>query len=98
MRADPKPRTGRFYGALIINLLATDGTWLEGEEFAYPNGGLKRRAWVICPDGRRRVVWCGIPDTFFTIPARALIEGRYTRGWVGSDETGFKFHGYGTSR
>lgn len=45
-------------------------TWLEAEEFAYPNGGFTRRARVRMPDGRLRVVRCSLPDTFFSIPAK----------------------------
>lgn len=28
----------------IANVEFSDGTWLEGEEFCYPSGGMKRRA------------------------------------------------------
>lgn len=44
------------------------GTWLESESFCYPNGGMKRRACVRFPDGKLRIVRCGISDTFFSIP------------------------------
>jgi Glycosyltransferase family 9 (heptosyltransferase) len=46
-----------------------DGTWLEAESFAYPNGGFTRRAYASFPDGSKKVVKVSIPDTFFTIPA-----------------------------
>ncbi len=37
---------------------ADDGTWLEPEEFCYPNGGMTRRAYATFPDGINRVVKC----------------------------------------
>lgn len=86
-KSNPKPREGWYYGALIQNVHFPDGTWLEGEEFAYPAGGFTRRAWVTMPDGSRRIVWCSIPDTYFSIPAR----WRRRRGFLTTDEQGIKF-------
>lgn len=48
-------------------------TWIEDESFAYPAGGFTRRARVCLPDGSFKVVRCSIPDTFFTIPAKAVL-------------------------
>jgi hypothetical protein len=50
-------------------------TWIEAEDFAYPNGGFTRRAYVRMPDKSLQVVKVSIPDTFFTIPAKAAKEG-----------------------
>lgn len=58
------------------------GTWLEPEERAYPNGGQTRRAVAIWPDGQARLVWAGIPDTYFSIPAHGRIGGRYVAGYL----------------
>lgn len=65
------------------------GTWLEPEEMAYPSGSISagRRAAALFPDGKVRIVQVGIPDTFFSIPARAKIKGKTVTGWVGFDET-----------
>ena len=91
----PTPRAGFFYGAKIHNVVGTNGTWLEGEEFAYPNGGQTRRCYADCEDGSRRVVWCGIPDTAFSIPGHVVIARKYIRGYVtSSDEGGFMFNAY----
>jgi hypothetical protein len=88
----PKPRTGYYYGSKIYAVDGANGTWLEGEEFAYPNGGMTRRAYVRCEDSQMRVVRCGIPDTYFSIPAYARVQGRRVKGFVtSSEDDGFKF-------
>lgn len=92
MKPTPTPRNGHFYGMPIRNVDGANGTWLEGEEFAYPNGGMTRRAYVRCEDGQLRVVKCGIPDTYFSIPAYARIHGKRVKGFVTSDENGFTFN------
>jgi len=61
-------------------------TWLQREDYAYPNGGQTRKGNAICEDGKVRRVWAGIPDTFFSIPAHATIQGRYTAGWLSLDD------------
>lgn len=83
----PEPRRGHYLGMPIVNLQFSDGTWLEGEEFCYPSGGMKRRAYARCVDGRKLLFKAGIPDTFFTIPA----TGRKVKGFLSIDETGLKF-------
>lgn len=84
----PMPRQGCYYlGMPIANFEFPDGTWLEGEEFCYPSGGMKRRAYARCEDGEKRLFRAGIPDTFFSIPAR----GNGMKGFLSSDETGLKF-------
>lgn len=96
MKPTPKPRSGRYYGMPIHNVEGANDTWLEGEEFCYPNGGMTRRCFALCADGERRVVKCGIPDTYFSIPATARVHGKRVSGYVDSDETeGFRFHEYG---
>ena len=69
-------------------------TWLEPEELCYPNGGMTRKAYAICEDGQKRIVTCGIPDTYFSIPAFRIIRGKRVKGYVSSDETGFHFKAY----
>jgi hypothetical protein len=96
-RKQVKPRNGSFYGMPIHNIEFPDGTWLEGEEFAYPAGGFTRRCFATFDDGSRRVVRCSIPDTYTTIPARARVKGRYVKGYVtsmvyGQDVEGMRFH------
>lgn len=56
------------------------GTWIQAEEYAYPNGGQTRRGRAVFPDGRVRAVYAGIADTFYTIPAHARIGRRYVAG------------------
>jgi hypothetical protein len=48
----------------------TRETWIESEAFCYPNGAFDRRCRVRFPDGKLRIVRCGIPDTFFSLPVR----------------------------
>lgn len=46
------------------------GTKLDPEEKAYPNGAMNRIAKAFNTDtGKLVSVRCGIPDTYFTIPA-----------------------------
>jgi len=83
-----KPRVGNLYG-MRDEPMINKHTWLEGESFAYtPNGSQMRRCMAICPDGKIRVVLCGIPDTYFSIPAHCTIKGKYTTGYVSSDSDG----------
>ena len=82
------PRKAGMFGVSV-----TKGeTWLEAEEFCYPNGGMTRRAYCIFSDGKKRVVQCGIPDTFFSIPAFVTIAGKRIRGFITSEENGFIFN------
>lgn len=46
------------------------GTGIEPEEYCYPRGGMTRLARAInVATGRLNTVRCGIPDTYFSIPA-----------------------------
>lgn len=94
MKPTPKARIGSFYEMRIVNIDGANGTWLEGEEFAYPNGGMTRRCYAMCSDGQLRVVKCSIPDTYFSIPAIARIHGKRIKGFITSDESGFTFNEY----
>lgn len=58
------------------------GTWLQSEEYAYPNGGQTRKGSAVYPDGKTRRVWAGIPDTYFSIPAHGRIGGKYVAGFL----------------
>ena len=68
-------------------------TWIEEESAAYPHGRQTRRGRVvirqnthapsaILPYGRIRAIRCGIPDTYFSIPAHIRYRGKTTRGFV----------------
>jgi hypothetical protein len=60
------------------------GTWIDPEEFAY-NCSLsttRRKAKAICEDGRPRTFHVGIPDTFFSIPARGKIGQQSVTGYI----------------
>jgi hypothetical protein len=86
----PTPRTyrGFFSPYPLLPTVHTDGTWLEPEEFAYPKGGFTRRAYARCPDGVLRIVCCSVPDTWFTIPARGTIKGKYVAGFISLADNG----------
>lgn len=68
-----------------------NGTYLAPESHAYPNGGQTRRCKALFPDGKVRVAWAGIPDTFYTIPAHARIGRRYVRGFLSLDHGTIRF-------
>lgn len=57
-----------------------NGTWIEPEERSYPGGGMHRRARVMF-NGKLRMARAGIPDTYFSIPARC----GSVAGWIGVD-------------
>jgi hypothetical protein len=64
-------------------------TSLDPEELAYPYGSLnqsRRRARVLCADGVVRKAIVGIPDTYFSIPARLKANGKTVSGFVSSEE------------
>jgi len=85
MRKVAKPRqlTGIHRDSLTIY---QGKTWLEPEEWTYPSGGFKRRAYVRCPDGKYRVVRSSIPDTYFTIPAHLVYKKKHVSGYISTDE------------
>jgi hypothetical protein len=86
------PREANFYGMRESTEVNSDGTWLEPEALAYPNGGFTRRAKVFLrqnecnpielPYGELRIVRCSIPDTYFSIPARLRYRGRTVKGYI----------------
>ncbi len=86
-KREPIPRSANFYGMRSDPQFFELGTWLEPEEITYPNGAMVRRARAINTDtGKLKVVRCGIPDTFFSIPVRG-------GGWLGmSDGRALLFH------
>ncbi len=67
-RPIPQPRTGLSF--LHDHPTHRGDTWLEPEDYCYPRGGMTRRARVRFPDGKLRVLRCGIPDTWFSVPVR----------------------------
>ena len=74
-------------------------TWLAPEEDAYcsDTGSLRqsnRRFAARCPDGIVRRGVCGIPDTYFSIPARLKAHGKTVAGFVGSDDGTYTFTPY----
>jgi hypothetical protein len=68
-------------GAHEAPRLCNGDTWIEAESFCYPGGGMHRRARALCPDGKLRIIRCGIPDTFFTVPCKG-------GGYLTNDTTG----------
>lgn len=70
-RGEPAPRSCNYYGMKSEPQRMPLGTWLEPEEITYPSGSMIRRARAYNVNtGRRNVVRCGIPDTYFSIPVR----------------------------
>ena len=58
-----------------------DNTWMEPEEYCYPNGGFKRRARVRF-NGKFYIAKVSIPDTYFSVPAKIRIKGKTIKGYV----------------
>ena len=88
----PKPRVSNFFGMRHTAYIHDNGTWIEPETLCYPSGGMKRKAYALFPDGEKRIVICGIPDTYFSIPAKPVkVNGVSIRGYIGCDENGIKF-------
>lgn len=80
-----EPREGNcIYGSL--SAVHYGETWVEAEAYCYPNGGFYRRARVRFPDGKLRIVRCGIADTWFSIPVRKSDADGYI--FVASDDNG----------
>lgn len=92
----PTPRIAHFMGSHRDAVRIAD-TWLEAEEFCYASydgSAMLRRCYARFDDGKLRVVRCAIPDTYFSIPAVARVAGKTIKGYVSSDESGFKFNAY----
>jgi len=79
----PTPRVSSYFGQLREGT-QLGASWIEDETLCYPDGNMTRRAYARCPDGKLRVVRCGIPDTFFSIPCRG-------GGYLSSEENGGEF-------
>lgn len=74
----------------IVNGLST---WIDDEELAYVGyaGGMnqsRRRGAVLCADGKVRKAVLGVPNTFFSIPARVKAYGKTVSGYVSVDDDG----------
>jgi hypothetical protein len=93
MTLSVSPRSSNYLGMKSIPIVIAD-TWLEPEELCYPRGGMSRKALAHCEDGTLAVVVCGIPDTYFSIPAYRKVNGLRVKGFVSSSEDGFKFTAY----
>lgn len=68
-------------------------TWIDPEERAYdrPLAKSPRRGLVRCSDGRLRTARLGVPDTFFSIPARLSAMGKTITGFVHLSDDEFRF-------
>lgn len=77
-----------------------NGTWMDPEELAYDLKleRSRRRAKVMCTDGKLRTATVGIPDTYFTVPARVSYHypktGRHTTvtGFIMVQDDTFHFY------
>lgn len=61
---------------------------------------MHRRARAKCPDGKLRIVICGIPDTMFTIPVKGggfldfeadVVTFHPPKSWIKIDATGVRY-------
>lgn len=71
-------------------------TWIDPEELAYPTGsvhGSRRRGLVRFADGKLRMVRLGVPDTFFSIPAKPS-RGPVGVVMVGNEQEEYTFHAF----
>lgn len=80
-------------------MASVNKTWVDPEEVAYPDGGMKRRARVKVTQntshpvaaigplvGKYRMVRAGIADTYFSIPAVLRVHGVSIRGYISSND------------
>lgn len=88
MPRNPEPRSNNFLGMRSQPLYGDKGTWLEPEDLTYPSGGMLRRCKALCEDGKLRIIRCGIPDTFFSIPA----NGGFITSEEGENGPIFTYH------
>lgn len=67
--------------------------FLAPEELAYdlPLSDSRRQFVARCPDGVMRSGYCGVADTFFTIPARMRANGRQIAGFLTYDHDVLEF-------
>jgi hypothetical protein len=75
-----------------------NGTWVQDEKYAYPNGGMTRKFRAITVNEHNVQAWAtgtaGIPDTFFSIPARIRKFGKTIRGFLSLDNDTLIFTAY----
>lgn len=71
------------------SIVGENKTFLQQEEFAYPNGGQTRKGAALFPDGTVRRVWAGIADTWFSVPCHARVRGKYVAGFLTCEEDGW---------
>jgi hypothetical protein len=67
------------------------GTWLQSEEYAGVNGAMTRKGRVLCDDNTLKAVYCGLPDTFFSIPGYIRVNGKRVKGFVSHENFTFRF-------
>lgn len=68
-------------------------TYLAPEQDAYPNGAKRRKCKALL-DGKLITCWCGIPDTYFSIPAFYRKDNKRIRGWLSIDNNVLIFNEY----
>jgi hypothetical protein len=86
----PQPHPCKLWGEHHEASRWDDGTWLEPEQMCW-FGGRERRGYARCPNGKLQLVIAGLPDTFFSIPARARIRGKLVKGFLTIEDTGLVF-------
>ena len=57
-------------------------TSIDPEAVCYPSGRMLRRFRAFCPDGKIRAGRCGLPNTWFSIPARLKANGKTVTGFL----------------
>ena len=78
MSRTPIPRHSFYLGMQSPPIIGANGTWLESEQFCYPNGAMRRRAYAINQTtGKHQLVKCGIADTYFSIPVLPSCGGGF---------------------
>lgn len=65
-----EPRTSQYLGVKEEPWYESFGTWLEPESICYPQAGFTRRAKVLHPDGKLRILRTSVADTYFSLPVR----------------------------
>ena len=58
------------------------GTGIDPEEYAYGSVNYRRARAYVPLLGKVRSVEIGLPDTWFSIPGRIRINGKWRKGWL----------------
>lgn len=77
---------------LVESMRASQGTWLQSEEYAGPRNAYNRKGEALLFDGSVRAVRAKLPDTAMSIPAYYIRKGRRVHGYLTYTDGVYRFH------